>query len=1221
MFPEGFATPPSLAQAWGYFFNGRESKTDKVLEPLNCEVSHPSCILRTLARTAFGVQTILNYQDHYRMKPIRKLLVANRSEIAIRVCRSAHELGIRTVAVYTHEDRYALHRFKADEAYQIGKGGEPIKAYLDIPAIIRIAKEAGVDAIHPGYGFLSENPALAAACDAAGIIFVGPTVKILEQLGNKITARELARVAGVPVLGGSSKPIADVADGQKLAEATGYPVILKAANGGGGRGMRVVLKPEDLAGLFEQAQRESLSAFGSPDIFVEKFIPRPRHIEVQLLGDKHGNLVHLYERDCSVQRRHQKVVEIAPAPFLDSKTRDEICAAAIKIGKAVDYQNAGTVEFLYDTDKSDFFFIEVNPRIQVEHTVTEEVTGIDIVKSQILVAQGTPLSDPEINLGSQADIKTNGFAIQCRVTSEDPTNNFMPDYGRISHYRSAGGAGVRLDGGSAFSGAVINPFYDSLLVKVSVRGRRFGDAAKRMERVLQEFRIRGVKTNIPFLIKVMTHPKFTGGAFTTRFIDETPELFQFAPRKDRATKVLSFLADTILNTGKAHAAIASKVSRLSAPIPDLDLSLPIPDGTKTRLEALRKEHGNEQAAKRFADWVRTEQRLLITDTTMRDAHQSLLATRFRTHDLLNIADAYARLCPQFFSLEMWGGATFDTAMRFNKECPWDRLSQLRAKVPNILFQMLLRASNAVGYTNYPDNIVVEFVKEAAQAGMDVFRVFDSLNWAPNMQVAMEAVVETGMICEAAICYTGDILNPGRPKYDLKYYVNLAKELEKMGAHMLAIKDMAGLCKPAAAAKLVKTLKEEIGIPIHFHTHDTAGIQAAAILQASDVGLDVADAALAPMSGGTSQPNLNALVEALRFSDRDTGLKTEHLDSLARYWEVVRQYYQPFETVMLPATADLYQHEMPGGQYTNLYQQAKALGMSERWPEICQVYAQVNQLFGDIVKVTPSSKSVGDMALFMVANELSSADVLSDKKELSFPESVIDLISGKMGQPPGGFPLQVQRRILKDRPLVTGRPGASLLPADFEESAGKVRAILMREPSHREVVTWLLYPKVYEEFVAHVQKNSDTSDIPTPAFFYGLNPGEEVSVDIEQGKRLIVKFLSVSEPHPDGQRTVFFELNGQPRDVTVVDKSLEPKASANLKADTANPKHVGASMPGMISTIAVQAGDAVTKGQKLLSLEAMKMETNIAADRDGKIAQVFIKRGIQVAAGDLLMTFE
>ena len=1147
------------------------------------------------------------------MNPIQKLLVANRSEIAIRICRSAHELQIRTVAIYTHEDRYALHRFKADEAYQIGQAGEPIRAYLDIPAIIRIAKQANVDAIHPGYGFLSENPALAAACDEAGIIFVGPTVKILESLGNKITAREIARAAGVPVLGGSSKPIDDVADGQKLAEATGYPVILKAANGGGGRGMRVVLKPEDLAGMFDQAQRESMTAFGSPDIFVEKFIRQPRHIEVQLLGDKHGNLVHLYERDCSVQRRHQKVVEIAPAPFLDPKIRDAICESAIKIGRAVGYQNAGTVEFLFDTEKNSFYFIEVNPRIQVEHTVTEEVTGIDIVKSQILVAQGTPLSDPEINLGSQSDIKTNGFAIQCRVTTEDPANNFMPDYGRVSHYRSAGGAGVRLDGGSAFSGAVINPFYDSLLVKVSVRGRRFGDAAARMERVLQEFRIRGVKTNIPFLIKVMTHPKFIGGAFTTRFIDETPELFQFAPRKDRATKVLTFLADTILNTGKVHATAAVKVDRTPAPLPTIDLNAPIPPGTRDKFKEL--------GPKKFSKWVLDQKRLLITDTTMRDAHQSLLATRFRTHDLLNIADAYARLCPQFFSLEMWGGATFDTAMRFNKECPWDRLVQLRERIPNILFQMLLRASNAVGYTNYPDNVVVEFVKEAAQAGMDVFRVFDSLNWAPNMRVAMDAVCETGMLCEAAICYTGDILNPGRPKYDLKYYVNLAKELEKGGAHLLAIKDMAGLCKPAAAAKLVQTLKGEIGIPIHFHTHDTAGIQAASILMASEVGLDIADAALAPMSGGTSQPNLNTLVEAVRFSDRNPGLKTEDLDSLARYWEVVRQYYQPFETVMLPATADLYQHEMPGGQYTNLFQQAKALGMSDRWPEVCRVYAEVNQLFGDIVKVTPSSKSVGDMALFMVANELTSEDILNDQKELSFPESVIDLISGKMGQPPGGFPLAVQRRILRDRPLVTGRPGESLLPADLTAAAEKVRKIVKREPSKRDVITWLLYPKVYEEFVAHELMNSDTSCLPTPVFFYGQAPGEEISFDIEPGKRLIVKFLSISDPHPDGKRTVFFELNGQPRDVTVIDKSLEPKASGNIKADSANTKHIGASMPGMISTIAVQAGDIVTKGQKLLSLEAMKMETNLTAERDGKIAQILVKRGTQVAAGDLLMTLE
>lgn len=1147
------------------------------------------------------------------MKLIQKLLVANRSEIAIRVFRSAHELDIRTVAIYTHEDRYALHRFKADEAYQIGHPGEPIRAYLDIPAIIRIALAAGVDAIHPGYGFLSENPDLAKACDQAGIQFVGPTAKILEQLGDKITAREIAKSANVPVLGGSSQPIASVADGQNLAQSLGYPVILKAAKGGGGRGMRVVHKAEDLAGLFEQAQRESLTAFGSPDIFVEKFIPRPRHIEVQLLGDKHGNLVHLFERDCSVQRRHQKVVEIAPAPFLDPAVRDAICESALKIGRAVGYQNAGTVEFLFDTDQNNYYFIEVNPRIQVEHTVTEEVTGIDIVKSQILVAQGTPLSDPEIGLGVQSEIKTNGFAIQCRVTTEDPTNNFMPDYGRVSHYRSASGMGIRLDAGSAFSGAVVNPFYDSLLVKVSARGRRFQDAAARMERCLQEFRIRGVKTNIPFLIKVMTHPSFIRGEITTRFIDETPELFQFAPRKDRATKVLTFLADTILNTGRNYAATAARINRAPAPLPSLDLNQPIPAGTRTKLLEL--------GPKKFSEWVRDQKPLLITDTTMRDAHQSLLATRFRTHDLLQIADAYARLCPQFFSLEMWGGATFDTSMRFNKECPWDRLSQLRERIPNILFQMLLRASNAVGYTNYPDNVVVEFVKEAARAGMDVFRVFDSLNWVPNMKVAMDAVIDTGMICEAAICYSGDILNPARPKYDLKYYVNLAKELEKMGAHMLAIKDMAGLCKPAAAAKLVKTLKQEIGIPIHFHTHDTAGIQAASILMASDEGLDVADAALAPMSGGTSQPNLNALVESLRFSDRNPGLKTEHLDSLARYWEVVRQYYLPFETVMLPATADLYQHEMPGGQYTNLYQQAKALGLADKWSDICRVYAEVNQLFGDIVKVTPSSKSVGDMALFMVANELTSADVLDESKDLSFPESVIDLISGKMGQPPGGFPPQVQSRILRGKPVVTGRPGESLAPADFKAATEKVRAILKREPTNQDVVTWLLYPKVFEEFNSHIERFSDTSGLPTPVFFYGQIPGEEIAVDIEPGKRLIVRFLTVGDPHADGQRTVFFELNGQPRDVTVVDKSLEPEASSNIKADSSNPKHVGASMPGMVVTVAVQPGDSVKKGQKLFSLEAMKMETNLAAERDGKIAQILVKRGTQVAAGDLLMTFE
>ncbi len=1147
------------------------------------------------------------------MPEITKLLVANRSEIAIRIFRSATELKIRTVAIYTHEDRYALHRFKADEAYLIGKPGEPIRAYLDIPAIIRIAKNCGADAIHPGYGFLSENPALAQACEAAGITFVGPTVKILEQLGDKITAREIAKSAGVPVLGGSTAPISSVDDGKQLAASLKYPIILKAAKGGGGRGMRVVNTADDFASQFEQAQRESLNAFGSPDIFVEKFIPQPRHIEVQLLGDAHGNLVHLWERDCSVQRRHQKVVEIAPAPFLDAKIRESICEAALKIGKAVGYRNAGTVEFLYDTDGKKFYFIEVNPRIQVEHTVTEEVTGIDLVKSQILVARGVPLADPEIALGSQAEIKTNGFAIQCRVTTEDPANNFMPDYGRISHYRSSGGAGIRLDGGSAFSGAVVNPFYDSLLVKVTVRGRRFADAAVRMERCLQEFRIRGVKTNIPFLIKVMTHPKFIAGNFTTRFIDETPELFQFAPRKDRATKVLTFLGETIVNGCPGiEKTLVSQVNRQPAPLPDVDLKSPIPEGTKNLLTKL--------GPKKFAEWILAQKHLLLTDTTFRDAHQSLLATRFRTYDLLQIADAYARHCPQFFSLEMWGGATFDTAMRFLKESSWDRLSQLRQRIPNILFQMLLRASNAVGYTNYPDNVVQEFVKEAAEAGIDVFRIFDSLNWVPNMQVAMDAVLETGAICEAAICYTGDILNPNRPKYDLKYYVELAQQLEKMGAHILAIKDMAGLCKPAAAKLLVKELKQAVGIPIHFHTHDTAGIQAGSILAASEVGLDIADGAIASMSGGTSQPNLNALVEAVRFSERPTDLNSDRLDEISRYWETVRGYYKPFETVMLPATSDLYRHEMPGGQYTNLYQQAKSLGLADRWPEICQVYADVNQLFGDIVKVTPSSKSVGDMALFMVANALTPADILDENRELSFPESVLDLIGGKMGQPPGGFPEAVVRRVMRDKPVLTTRPGAGFPPADLEQAKETVRNLLKREPTQQEVITWILYPKVFEDFAAHQLQYSDTSGLPTPVFFYGQQPGEEIFIDIEPGKRLIIKFLTVGDPHPDGKRTVFFELNGQPRDVTVVDKSLEPDRPTNVKAEPGNPNQVGASMPGMVVTVAVQPGNVVKKGQKLLSLEAMKMETNLYAERSGKIAQVLVRPGLQVSTGDLLVTY-
>ena len=1147
------------------------------------------------------------------MKRITKLLVANRSEIAIRVFRSAHELGIRTVAMYTHEDRYALHRFKADEAYQIGKPGEPIRAYLDIQSVVTLAQRQGVDAIHPGYGFMSENPELARACEKAGIIFVGPSIEALEQLGDKTFARNLAQRVGVPVLGGSSESLRDADDGLRVARELGYPVILKAAKGGGGRGMRVVREEKDFVAQFEQARRESLTAFGSPDVFVEKFIAQASHIEVQLLGDKHGNLVHLWERDCSIQRRHQKVVEIAPAPLLDPKVRNALCDAAIAIGREVRYENAGTVEFLLDRETNRYYFIEVNPRIQVEHTVTEEVTGVDIVKSQILIAQGTPLGDPEIGLPSQADIRTNGFAVQCRVTTEDPANNFMPDYGRVAHYRSASGMGIRLDAGSAFSGAVVNPFYDSLLVKVSARGRRFIDAARRMERCLQEFRIRGVKTNIPFLIKLITHPKFLSGTATTRFIDETPDLFSLPKRRDRATKILSYLGEVIVNGNPLVKDRPKATRREPAPVPAVDRYSPVPPGLRDKLRSL--------GAQRFCQWLLRERQLFVTDTTFRDAHQSLLATRVRSHDLLEIADAYARRCANLFSLEMWGGATFDTAMRFLKECPWQRLVDMRERIPNIPFQMLLRASNAVGYTNYPDNIVREFVKEAAEAGIDVFRVFDALNWVPNMRVAMEAVLQTDGICEPAICYSGDILNPQRDKYTLKYYVELAKQLEKMGAHILAIKDMAGLCKPYAAERLVKALKEEIGIPIHFHTHDTAGIQAASLLKASDQGVDVIDAAMAPMSGGTSQPNLNTLVEAAKFTERDTGLHTPDLDAMANYWQAVREFYKPFDCEMVPATTDLYNHEMPGGQYTNLHQQAGALGLAERWSEVCRAYAEVNDLFGDIVKVTPTSKAVGDMALFLVANNLSATDLLKGEREFAFPESVIDLIGGRMGQPPGGFPPAVIELVMRGKPVMESRPGESLPPANFDKAAEEIREFLQRAPNRREVLSYLLYPKVYREFVTHQLRYSDTSDLPTPVFFYGQLPGEEFSLDIEPGKTLIVKFTNVGEPHSDGHRSVFFELNGQPRDVTVVDRSLEPETKSNPKADVGNPKQVGAAMPGMVVTVAVQPGDQVAKGQKLMTLEAMKMEATIYAERDGKIAQVLVKAGTPVQTGDLLVAFE
>lgn len=1147
------------------------------------------------------------------MAEIKRLLVANRGEIAIRVFRTATELGIRTVAIYSHEDRFALHRFKADEAYKVGRQGEPIRAYLDIPNIVKTAVEHHVDAIHPGYGFLSENAEFAEACREAGIKFVGPSPEILRQLGDKTTARQIADQAGVPILGGSQSPIQKLSEAQAIAEDLGYPVMMKAAMGGGGRGMRIVRSAEELPGALEQAQREALSAFGCGDVFLERFVERARHIEVQILGDEHGNLVHLHERDCSVQRRHQKVIEIAPSPNLPEKIRTDLWSAALAIGNTVSYANAGTVEFLVDADRDEFYFIEVNPRIQVEHTVTEEVTGIDVVKCQLRVAQGQPLDAPEIGLGSQDDIQTHGFAIQCRVTTEDPSNQFSPDYGRVAHYRSGSGMGIRLDAGSAFSGAVVNPFYDSLLVKVTARGRRFDDTIHRMIRCLQEFRVRGVKTNIAFLIKLLQHPTFAAGECTTRFIDNTPELFKLPSRKDRATKVLSYLGDVIVNGNTLVAGRPQAARRNPAVVPEFSKHDRLPQGTR---DLFLKE-----GAEGLARWVRDQKSLLLTDTTFRDAHQSLLATRLRTQDLLNVASAYAHLAPQLFSLEMWGGATFDTSMRFLKESPWDRLSRMRERVPNILFQMLLRASNAVGYTNYPDNVVEVFVEEAVQAGMDVFRVFDALNWVPNMKVAMEAVQKSGGICEASICYTGDILDPKRPKYDLKYYVDLAKQLENMGAHFLAIKDMAGLCKPFAARQLVKALREEIGIPIHFHTHDTAGIQAASIMNAAEEGLDIADAAMAPLSGGTSQPNLNTLVQGLKFTERASELSVEHLDSLADYWRHTREFYTPFESQVLPASGDLYDHEMPGGQYTNLYQQARALGLADRWSEVCQIYADVNRLFGDIVKVTPTSKAVGDMALFMVANELSAEDIVDGNRQLAYPESVLDLIGGRMGQPVGGFPDDVIRCVMGDREVLTTRPGESMAPADFEKASADVEQFLKRTPTRQEVVTYLLYPKVYQDFIAHQQKYSDTSGLPTPNFFYGLEPGEEVALEIEKGKTLIVKFLTVGEPHPDGSRTVFFELNGQPRDVRILDQSLEPEKKQAIKADPSNPNHVAASMPGMVVTVAVQEGDSVKKGQKLLSLEAMKMETTLQAENSAKVQQVLVAPGSQVETGDLLIVLE
>jgi pyruvate carboxylase len=1149
-----------------------------------------------------------------KIRPIRKLLAANRSEIAIRIFRAANELGLRTVAIYSQEDRLALHRFKADEAYQVGAGKGPVEAYLDIPGIIAIAKEHEVDAIHPGYGFLAENPALARACAKAGLAFIGPTPELLELLGDKTAARRLAAAAGVSVLPGTENPISSAAEAQRIAADIGFPVIVKAAMGGGGRGMRVVHDAGQLEARLEEAQGEAKSAFGDASVFLEKYLKRARHIEVQILADEHGNLLHLYERDCSVQRRHQKVVEVAPALNLPEHIRAEICDAALKIARQAKYQNAGTVEFLYDVDVEKWYFIEVNPRIQVEHTVTEVVTGIDIVRAQILVARGDKLHEEPLALPKQAKIPLYGAALQCRVTTEDPEKNFAPDYGRISTYRSPAGFGIRLDGGTAYAGALLAAYYDSLLVKVTAWGTNLPEACQRMDRALREFRIRGVKTNIPFLENVVNHPRFRASEVTTSFLDESPELFRFSGRADRATKLLSYLGDVILNgnpevKGKGLPASIERPALPSVP------GIAAPAGTRQMLQRL--------GPKKFAAWARKEKRLLLTDTTFRDAHQSLMATRVRSYDLLATAGAVAQRLPNLFSLEMWGGATFDTSMRFLHEDPWQRLRDLRELVPNICFQMLLRGANAVGYTSYPDNVIVDFVREAYEQGIDIFRIFDSLNSIENMRVSIDAVLETGAVCEPAICYTGELFDKRRPKYSLEYYVKMAKQLEKLGAHFLAIKDMAGLCRPYAAFALVKTLREEIGIPIHFHTHDTSGINSASLLKASDAGVDVADAAIASMSGGTSQPNLNSIVEALVNTPRDTQLDIAALNECSDFWEVVRGHYLPFDSGPKSGSARLYEHEIPGGQFTNLREQAAAMGLGHRWREVEKTYAEVNQLFGDIVKVTPSSKVVGDMALFLLANELKPADLLKldEHHDLSLPNSVVEMFSGALGVPPGGWPKKLQRIILRGQAALKGRPGASLLPADFDATREELQKKVGHAIKRDAMLSYLLYPEVYQKFDEFRQSYSDVSVLPTPAFFYGLKPGEEITIDIEHGKTMIVKFLTVGDPHPDGTRTLFFELNGQPREVNVRDRSLRVVERSHPKADVGDPRHVGAPTAGLISSIAVQPNHAVERGAKLLTLEAMKMQSNIYAPIAGKITKLLVTPGQHVEAKDLLVIID
>jgi len=1150
---------------------------------------------------------------------IQKILVANRSEIAIRVFRAANELGLKTVAIWAEEDKLSLHRFKADESYQVGRGPHldrdlgPIESYLSIDEIIRVAKVSGADAIHPGYGLLSESPEFAEACAENGIIFIGPKPETMRRLGNKVAARNLAIEIGVPVVPATDPLPDDIEEVKKLAAEIGYPLMLKASWGGGGRGMRAIRAEADLAREVTEAKREAKAAFGKDEVYLEKLIERARHVEVQILGDTHGNAVHLFERDCSIQRRNQKVVERAPAPYLDDAQRQELAGYGLKIAHATDYIGAGTVEFLMDADSGKFYFIEVNPRIQVEHTVTEQVTGIDIVKAQIHILEGFAIGTPESGVPRQEDIRLNGHALQCRITTEDPEQNFIPDYGRIQAYRSASGFGIRLDGGTAYSGAFITRYYDPLLVKVTASGATPLEAIRRMDRALREFRIRGVATNLTFLEAIINHPKFQANDYTTRFIDTTPELFEQVKRQDRATKLLTYIADVTVNGHPETKGRAKPAKDAAKPRVPWFGDKPVVDGTKQRLDQL--------GPKKFAEWVRNEKRALITDTTMRDGHQSLLATRMRTYDIARIANSYAQALPNLFSLECWGGATFDVSMRFLTEDPWERLALVREAAPNLLLQMLLRGANGVGYKSYPDNVVKYFVREAARGGIDLFRVFDSLNWVENMRVSMDAVLEENKLCEAAICYTGDILNPERAKYDLKYYVNLAKEVEKAGAHIIAVKDMAGLLKPAAARALFKALREETDLPIHFHTHDTSGISAATVLAAIDAGVDVVDAAMDALSGNTSQPCLGSIVEALHGSERDPGLDPDSIRRISFYWEAVRNQYAAFESDLKGPASEVYLHEMPGGQFTNLKEQARSLGLESRWHEVAQAYADANRMFGDIVKVTPSSKVVGDMALMMVSQDLTVADVQNPEREVSFPESVVSMLKGDLGQSPGGWPEALQKKALKGEAPYTVRPGSLLADADLDAERETIETKLERKVDDFEFASYLMYPKVFTDFALTAETYGPVSVLPTHAYFYGMEDGEELFADIERGKTLVIVNQASSGVDDKGMVTVFFEINGQPRRIKVPDRTHGASGSAvRRKAEPGNVSHVGAPMPGVISRVFVTQGQEVKAGDVLLSIEAMKMETALHAERDGKIAEVLVRPGDQIDAKDLLIAY-